>query len=163
MIAAGYMAHGGINLDEWEKRKLEDIGSLDELHPAIEAIYHYCTAGDYLTASNIDHFWINHNLSTSWLSARLGASETALDVSLNFFPDRNLSNDPTPPRLSYLNVAGVQLENLGRLDDAVSLFKRALTVGIRDERWHLAQSLRTKPLSCIFQDWGPFGGCSGSG
>jgi tetratricopeptide (TPR) repeat protein len=142
MVAAAYMAYGEINVDEWKRRaeNLTDIGSLEELRPAIEAIYHYCRAGEYKEAHAINQLWINRNLETNWISVRLGSSEVALDVCLNFFPDRNFANNPAPGLLTYLSATGVQLNNLGRTDDALTLFKRAYEAGIRDERWYLAQT-----------------------
>lgn len=142
LLARAHLAVGGIDMNAWAARakNVHEAGSLQELQPAIEAIYHACAADQMPFAYAIEHLWINRDLSTSWLSVRLGAAETALDVCRNFFPARDLARDPGDDMIGFLNSAAVQLENLGRLDEARAMFDRA---GAAARRLDRKEMLRT--------------------
>ena len=140
LIAHAYLAHAHVDFNTWTERaaNFQDVGSLEELRPAIEAVYHAALGGDHDLAKMVQALWIDRGLPTSWLSVRLGAAEAALDVRRNFFPERDLSRDPI--QLVHLNGAGVQLENLGRLDEAQQLYTRALSAGLEGNDLALARN-----------------------
>ena len=126
-IAMGYMFAGGVDLERWEERaETFEVEALSDLQPVIEAIHHFCQAGEYRHGMALRNLWIDRGMSTSWLSVRLGAPETALDVELQFFVDRDLAR-PSP--VASRNAVAVQLENLGRLDEAHAQFQLAWDEG----------------------------------
>lgn len=107
--------------------------SLDDLRPLIEVVHHACRAGEYDEAYRICRRRIYQGKRAT-LTYQLGAYETALRLMLEFFPDGDTSREPkvSEPRAKtwVMNATGVCLMVLGRLDEAVSVFrhKNALAV-----------------------------------
>lgn len=114
------------------------LDTLEDLAPLIEAVYHYCQAGEYIQALNI----LYHRINLHGLIAKLptlGASETNLALMLGFFPDGDLTQEPLAPNENskywILNEVGVCLEGLGRLGEALSMYQRAASVARDNAEW----------------------------
>lgn len=113
--------------------------TLEDFAPLIEAVYHRCQAGEYTRALNI----LYHRINLHGLIARLptlGASETNLALMVGFFPDGDLSREPLASNESskywILNEVGVCLDGLGRLNEALTMYRRAVQVSRDNEDWN---------------------------
>jgi tetratricopeptide (TPR) repeat protein len=138
MIASAFLVVAGVDqkhLEERSKGTYFELEPLSELHPVIEAVHHLCRAGDNHVARVVVNEWIDRGLSTSWLSARLGASEAALDVEMAFYVHGDLRR---PMEYAELNATGVQLQNLGRLEQALSLFQQRHARAVESQEWEIA-------------------------
>lgn len=119
------------------------LGTLEDFAPLIEAVYHRCQAGEYTRALNI----LYHRINLYGLVARLptlGASETNLAMMAGFFPNGDLSHEPLASNESsrywVLNEVGVCLDGLGRLDEALTMYERAVEVARGNEDWNNAST-----------------------
>lgn len=116
------------------KINLSELSKLDELEPLIEAVYHFCQAEEYDEADCIRLEQIEQN-ERYFLTENLGADETVLSLLLDFFPNKNISEEPlvrTPSSKSgILNEVGLCLLKLGRLSFEVeNLYKRSLEIDL---------------------------------
>ncbi len=119
------------------------LSTLEDFAPLIEAVYHRCQAGEYTRALNI----LYHRINLHGLVARLptlGASETNLALMVGFFPNGDLSHEPLAANESsrywILNEVGVCLDGLGRLDEALTMYERAVEVARENEDWNNAST-----------------------
>jgi tetratricopeptide (TPR) repeat protein len=113
--------------------------TLDDLKPLIEVVHHACQAGAYDEAYEIRRDRIDQGTSFI-LGHQLGAYETQLSIQTEFFPDKDLSQEPQPKNLVYkrwiLNTIGFCLMSLGRLREAVPFYERVIKAGLAAEDWH---------------------------
>ncbi len=80
--------------------------SLDDLSPLIEAVHHACYAGEYNEAHRIH--WECVNQGDRWmLTSQLGAYDTELAITWDFFPGGDITRDPQGSNPAYiLNQVG---------------------------------------------------------
>ena len=115
--------------------------TLDDLAPLIEVVHHACRAGAYDEAHRIRRERISQR-NRHVLIHQLGAYETALAIRSEFFPNGDTSKEPqvSDPRDKswLLNGVGLCLMSLGRLDQAVPFYERAVAGYSDMEDWHNA-------------------------
>lgn len=114
------------------------IPSLEDLEPLIEVVHHNCQAGAYDDAWRI--FWDRiYQGNRKVLVSRLGASETALNILLEFFPGGDASRDPQISVASWnrfvLNEVGLRLADLGRLDEVLPFYERTIQLASDAGDW----------------------------
>jgi tetratricopeptide (TPR) repeat protein len=116
----------------------DNIQTIDDLRSYIEAVHHNCRAGSYKEALRIYIDNISHE-SHRLLMWKLGAYETALSLTKEFFPDEDLDSEPMlsdpAPKYMILNKAGLCLMALGELKKSRSLYQRALKVASSNQVW----------------------------
>jgi tetratricopeptide (TPR) repeat protein len=102
--------------------------TLDDLQPYIEVVHHLCRAGAYDEAEQVRWELIDQR-NHAVLVYQLGAYETALNLSLEFFPDRNPSGEPGVSSPVYksviLGLVGFCLLSLGRLAESTQFHEKA--------------------------------------
>jgi tetratricopeptide (TPR) repeat protein len=115
-----------------------DLRTLEDLMPLIEAVHHSCEAREYGEAERILHIRINRSGLIARLPA-LGASETNLSLISGFFPQGDLTKEPLASDDNkiywFLNEIGVCMAGLGRLDEALTVYDRAVLVALESEDW----------------------------
>jgi len=106
--------------------------TLDDLKPLIEVVHHACQAGAYDEAFNLYCERIQ-KLPTGILVYQLGAHDTDLNTLSEFFPDRDMSQEPqvsisqgneSSDRGWILNEIGLSLMSLGRPRESVPFYGR---------------------------------------
>jgi tetratricopeptide (TPR) repeat protein len=115
--------------------------TLDDLAPLIEVVHHACRAGAYDEAWQV--YWgriIQQNRRL--LVWQLGAYETTLALTLEFFPESDATQEPlvsSPGDKGFiLNRIGLCLMNLGRLAEAAPFYERSNAMASELEDWHNA-------------------------
>lgn len=145
--------------------------TLNDLAPLIEAVHHACYVGTYDEATDIYwRYFVKENYDDPVkpesleksegfvLFHRLGAYETALALLLEFFPNGDISQEPlTSDRHKgfLMDNIGFCLENLGRLNEAILLHKRANSIAVSREEWKNA-SIGYRNVSDIYTQLGDF-------
>lgn len=112
--------------------------TLSDLTPLIEAVHHYCQSGDYDQAYQI--CWERISQRDRYvLAQKLGAYDTALILSQEFFPGGDTSRDPlvSSPHNQrlILNEIGFCLMNLGRLAEAPPFYEQYIAGSISAKDW----------------------------
>ncbi|MGI0486891.1 hypothetical protein ACN4EK_15735 [Pantanalinema rosaneae CENA516] len=122
-------------------RQIPEHPTIEDLAPAIEAVHHLCQAGEYDRAFPILMERL-YDARRRVISHELGAYETALMTLLDFFPNQDSQQDPqvSDPQAKrfILNGVGFCLMNLGRLREAVPLFRRYITHSLKQRLWQSA-------------------------
>lgn len=122
-------------------RQVPENPTIEDLEPTIEAVHHLCRAGDYDRAFPILMQRL-YDPKRRVISHELGAYETALMTLLDFFPDRDSSQDPqvSDPQAKrfILNGVGFCLMNLGRLREAPPFFQRYIDLSLAQHLWQSA-------------------------
>jgi len=115
--------------------------TLDDLAPLIEVVHHTCRAGAYDEAWRVYLERIIQR-DRKVLIHQLGAYETTLALTLEFFPGGDTSQEPQvsdPRDKSFiLNRVGFCLMNLGRLGEAAPFYERGNAMNAELEDWHQA-------------------------
>ncbi len=118
--------------------------TMDDLAPLIEVVHHACRAGAYDEAFRI--YWERISQRERYVIVhQLGAYETALALMLEFFPDGDTSqepqvSDPKDRKNWILAAVGLCLMSLGRLDEVVSFYERAIADYLDMEDWRNASA-----------------------
>ncbi len=122
------------------------VPTLDDLKPLIEVVHHACRARAYGDAWNI--YWQRiSQRNRSVIVRQLGAYETDLSTIVEFFPkdDDGSPNLNAAPQVSgavqrrwILNAMGFRLMNLGRLQEAVPFYERAVQGYLEAKEWSFA-------------------------
>jgi tetratricopeptide (TPR) repeat protein len=112
--------------------------TLDDLKPLIEVVHHACQAGAYDEADSI--WWERiYQRERRVIIHQLGAYETNLAITLEFFPSGDTSKESqvSKPDLKrfVLNTIGLCLMSLGRLREAVPFYERNVKGNIEAEDW----------------------------
>jgi tetratricopeptide (TPR) repeat protein len=114
---------------------------IEELALLVEAAHHACGADKQDEACDIvyDRLYLGER----WLITReLGAYDMALSVILEFFPKGQIRREPTvqdpTSRRWILNEAGICLQLLGQLREAVSAIRRSMAIAEQMQDWHSA-------------------------
>jgi tetratricopeptide (TPR) repeat protein len=112
--------------------------TLEDLIPLIEVVHHTCQAGAYDEAYRIQNERIFQG-DRRVLVHELGAYETALALTSEFFPHGDTSQEPQvsdPGDKSWiLNTVGLCLMCLGRLSEAAPFYERANQMHEDMEDW----------------------------
>lgn len=103
--------------------------TINDLRFLIEAVHHYCQAGDYEEAYSI--LWERIYQRQRWvLTRQLGAYEVASAIVSEFFPNGNIAEQPLLKNskniIAMLGEAGHLQKNLGNLQHALSLYSRCI-------------------------------------
>jgi hypothetical protein len=61
-------------------KDLQTAGTLEDLVPAIEAVYHFCSAGEFTSPPHSIASGSTATSNSNWPFTRLGAHEVALDA-----------------------------------------------------------------------------------
>jgi tetratricopeptide (TPR) repeat protein len=135
---------------------IPDKPSLESLVFPIEAVYHLCCTGNYDGAYEI--FWERVlQRDRRVLTNQLNAWDTSLALVLEFFPNRDISQEPqvsTPARKSWiLNHVGLCLKQLGHLSGAEQLYQRSMVFKLSREDWENA-STTYQNLANLYIDLG---------
>jgi tetratricopeptide (TPR) repeat protein len=112
--------------------------TLDDLKPLIEVVHHACEAGAYDEARDI--YWQRIRQGEKRVTIhKLGAYETELSLISEFFPSRDLAQEPAGNNQEFkrflINAVGLCLTNVGRLREAVPFYERAIKAGMEVEDW----------------------------
>jgi tetratricopeptide (TPR) repeat protein len=130
--------------------------TLEALSARIEVVHHRCIAGEYDKA----FFFMREDLDRGDFLLRLGASDTVLSLTRDFFPNGDLSQEPLVSgdevQGFLLNRVGVCLANLGRLAEATGFYERSIVRVLAKEDWHNA-SIDYRNLTAIYLDQGALG------
>jgi tetratricopeptide (TPR) repeat protein len=101
--------------------------TLDDLKPLVEAVHHACQAGEYDEALDLHSDRIEQ-VNKFVFMHQLGAFETELTICTEYFPERDISQEPLLSRDSgkrwILAMIGGCLMGLGRLREAVQFYER---------------------------------------
>lgn len=124
------------------------LPTLADLGDWISAAYHCCRAGDHEQAFKIYHDKIEQGeeLALSW---KLNAYATVAAIVEQFFPNGDTNMTPCLPgareRHFLVNRLGVSRMDLGKLNEAASLYERAANIAeqaaLRKERLHSLDNL----------------------
>lgn len=125
-------------MDEHAKEHPE---TLEEMQPLFEQIYHGCQANMYQEA--FDLYWQNVQRKEEYfLIYKLGAWDTCLNITKNFFEQGNLQADPLIPnartKAELISTAGLSIKMLGRLKEPEALYNRAIELNISQKDWRNA-------------------------
>lgn len=136
-LALSYLASASIDPESLAQRtdagnRYSDIGVLEDLRPALEAVFHFAIAGDIAAASGLVKGWVNRLGPPGWIETRYGALEEAIDLYLNFFPDRDVSAAPSRPFALDLSGALTLAGEYERARDVLSRIDGNGAPGIRD-------------------------------
>jgi tetratricopeptide (TPR) repeat protein len=117
-------------------------GTLEEMQPLFEQVYHGCAAGLYDEVdSNILEKKIDRG-NEIYLVSVLGAWETELSLERAFFPKGDFSQMPLVSTRRdqgwHLNEAGVALLATGRPKEAEELLVRKTNMQVEDKDWENA-------------------------
>ena len=108
---------------------------LQSIAPVIELTYHSCAAGNFDAALEIYKRYIDGG-DPNLITTRLSAYQTALEILLDFFPDRNTSQNPQvsdDEKKSYiLSSIGTYLMNLGRLRESIHFYQRWKEIEVKN-------------------------------
>ncbi|MGV8174557.1 MAG: hypothetical protein ACP5OU_02515 [Methanothrix sp.] len=112
---------------------MPDKPGLDDLAPLIEVVHHACQCGAYDDAFSI--FWDRIDRgSESYMTHKLGAWETELEIMREFFPGGGTSQEPLVSSLRdkswILNEVGRCLHNTGSGNLSDSFYERALAIDL---------------------------------
>jgi tetratricopeptide (TPR) repeat protein len=112
--------------------------TLANLAPFIEAVYHSCRGRRYRSALIVYWKYISQGERFA-LTSKLGAYDVALDLLLEFFPERDASQEPQlddpGERRGILNRVAYCQKNLGHLFEAAPLFQRSVNIALDMEDW----------------------------
>jgi tetratricopeptide (TPR) repeat protein len=115
--------------------------TLDDLAPLIEAVHYACRAGAHNEAYRVYQERIIQR-DRRVLLWQLGSYETALALTVEFFPGGDTSQEPqvsdSHGKRFLLNRVGLCLMNLGRLGEAVPFYERANVIQLGMQDWHNA-------------------------
>jgi tetratricopeptide (TPR) repeat protein len=111
--------------------------TLDDLKPLIEVVHHACQAGAYDEGYEIYRERIDQR--QRWILTNLGAWDTDLALTQEFFPNADCSKEPLINNKSnqrfLLNEIGMCLMSLGRLREAVPFYERAAKSYLEGQDW----------------------------
>jgi hypothetical protein len=100
---------------------LPDTPSLEDLRSLIELVHHACQCGAYDEADSIRWEYISQK-DEFYITSKLGAWETDLEVTREFFPEADTSQEPQVSRswnkAWILSEVGLCLSYIGRGDEA---------------------------------------------
>ncbi|NES25182.1 MAG: hypothetical protein F6K41_41345 [Symploca sp. SIO3E6] len=112
---------------------------IENLLPFVEAVHHLCRAGEFDKAWHIFGERLISKGSTDLLSNELGAWDIDLDLYLDFFPNRDFTQEPQVTRIKLkaviLHDTGLALHYLGSPNNSKLLYKRAMSTMIELEEW----------------------------
>jgi len=111
-----------------------EVPTLEELAPLFETIHHACQGGAYDGAWRVYRDLIDRGKEFV-LTKKLGASDTGLDLLLEFFPGGDTSKDPLVSDLTsrgaIVNRVGVRLQDIGQLAESLPFIERALQITLQ--------------------------------
>jgi tetratricopeptide (TPR) repeat protein len=120
-----------------ESQKISSNPMLDDLTPLIEYVHYACIAGDYDEA--IGMITKHKGFSGHILIGQLGAYETGLDVLSEFFPDKDIYQEPLVTSYDhkgyFFNNIGLCLAELGRPSQAILFFERSIKIDLKSKKW----------------------------
>jgi len=121
-----------------EAQDMPDSPSLEELSPLIEAVHHTCHHGSYDEAYTIHRKRIRQ-ITKFYITKRLGAWATELEIMREFFPQGDISGETvtigTGSKSWILNEVGICLGNSGQGDRAEELYQRGLMIDLDSQDW----------------------------
>jgi nucleoside phosphorylase/tetratricopeptide (TPR) repeat protein len=119
--------------------EINPANTLEDMSPLIEQVYHGCQAGLY------DAVWGDVyrdkivRKDEFFITYKLGAWETNLQLIKNFFPNGDLGQDPLVSserdKSWLINAAGVSLVNTGRPQEAVALYLKGIEIDKNARDW----------------------------
>lgn len=151
LIRVHYLAQLNQADSEWVKTIHRRIGefyqtnavipakpTLTDLTPLLEAVHHYCQAGDFDEAYKICWERI-YQRERRVILHELGAYDKVLTLMQDFFPEGDMAQTPQvshPNNQCWIfNAIGLCLMNLGRLEEALPFYERALQMETHAEDW----------------------------
>jgi tetratricopeptide (TPR) repeat protein len=123
----------------------ERPGTLEELQPLFEQVYHGCAARLYDEVfEDVYVEKIGGKPCEYKITQKIGAEETNLSLVRTFFPEGDLSQLPLVSKKSaksdLLNEAGLALSNTGRPNEAEKLYKKKLEMNLNERLWEPAST-----------------------
>ena len=121
--------------------------SIEQMRPAFDEVHYLCEAKRYNEAYTVYRQKVAKvdmmpEDETGYLTTVLSGYQADLEVLKPFFPDKNFNNLPTlsdPKELADLLIlAGVDLDLLGKADDANILYRKSAQIGIENGEWEYA-------------------------
>jgi tetratricopeptide (TPR) repeat protein len=129
----------------------------ENISPIVEAIHHLCQA------QNFDKAWemlTNHlcgENNNDLLVDQLAAWDIYLDLHLDFFPNRDFTQDikvsNSNSKACILNNTGLGYYKLGLSTNSIQLYKRAFSIHIANKEW-LAAGKVFHNLTYMYSDFG---------
>jgi tetratricopeptide (TPR) repeat protein len=130
--------------------------TLDDLRPLIEVVHHTCQAGAYDEAWNIYYDRISQGNKFVILH-HLGAYETAIDILLEFFIEKDLSNEPSVSdehgKSVILGWIGMVHQNISHFSDAITINKQSARLLESQQDW-LNSSIVYRNLAELYASLG---------
>jgi tetratricopeptide (TPR) repeat protein len=116
----------------------EQPETLEEMQPLFEQVYHGCAAELYDEVV-FDVYWEKiSRREVFFITAKLGAWETAISLVRTFFPEDDLSKLPlvsgTSSKSWLLNAAALTLTAIGRSEEAEEPLKAAIDLYIEENQ-----------------------------
>lgn len=111
--------------------------TLDDLKPYIEVVHHLCRAGAYDEGYSVYRERIDQG--DRWvITSVLGAYETEMHLLLEFFPNKDTTQEPQVSKNSQkrfiLHEVGFCLQNLGQLRESAPFYERVIEGDLKDGR-----------------------------
>jgi tetratricopeptide (TPR) repeat protein len=117
---------------------IPDKPTLEDLTPLIEVVHHACKCGAYDEAFGICWEWI-HRRTEYYITKKLGAWETQLEIMKEFFPGGDTSREPLASssggKAWILNSVGLCLAQTGRGNLADRFSERSLAIDLESGDW----------------------------
>ena len=131
---------------------------LRDLVPLMEAVYHYCQAGNYDDA--FDVFYKKLYMGDRHLIIyELCAYKDTLGLLREFFPNKDVCQDPQVSNLAnqrfIFNEIGFCTMNVAKLREAEHFYQKALTISVDQQNWHNA-SISSNNLAIMHAQLGEF-------
>lgn len=130
--------------------------TLKDLTPLIEAVHHFCQAGDYDQAYHV--YWEQISQRTRLvLFYQLAAHDIELALMREFFPKGDFSQEPqvsNPSNKAFiLNQIGLCLSSLGSKGEALTFLERSNEIRLSQKDWYNA-SITYHNRACMCADIG---------
>ena len=131
---------------------MPDKPTLEDLTPLIEVVHHACQCGAYDEADSIR--WERIDRRTEYyITHKLGAWETELEIMQEFFPGGDTSQEPlvssSGDKAWILSAVGLCLDNTGRGNLADRFYERGLAINLESGDWANA-SVNYQNLSDLY-------------
>jgi len=111
----------------------------EHILPVVEAVHHLCQAGKFDKAWDIFLERLIGKKANKLLSSKLGAWDILLDLHLDFFPNRDFTQEPqvrlTRTKSVILNNTGMSFHHLGPHTHSKLLYERAISLFLAIEDW----------------------------
>ncbi len=124
-----------------EAQEMPDSPSLEELSPSIEAVHHACQHGSYDEAYKIHKEQIRQR-KIFYVTRKLIAMETELEIMREFFPHGDTSGEPQVTSMHLkgwiLNEIGFCLGYTGQGEQAEEFYQRSLKIPLSSQDWNNA-------------------------